>query len=309
MATTSEIVVSSKKLTKTYGHKVVVNAVDLEVYKGECFGFLGPNGAGKSTLLKMIYAQTQITHGDLFVLGLNAAKNSREIKSRIGVVPQDNQLDVDFNIYDNLFLFAKYHNLSTEKSELKIKEMIRKFRLEDHQYEMPEELSGGLQRRAALARALLNDPELVLFDEPTTGLDPNIRRWLWQEILDLKKAGITILLSTHIMEEAQQLCDRLALLAYGKIVAVGAPQDLIAENFDGEVVEMEFSTEGMNYYTNRLKEKLYQYQVLHNRVYVFLKANQSAKQLLDIVVSPQIEIRKPNLEDLYLKICGFSLNN
>lgn len=304
-----EIHVSCKKLSKAFGSREAVHDVDLEIYRGECFGLLGANGAGKSTLLRMLYAHTEVTQGDLYVLGLSVKKNSREIKSRIGVIPQDNQLDIDFNVYENLMLFAKYHNIPQAKAETKIKELISKFRLEEYQYQSPENLSGGWQRRVAIARALLNEPELLIFDEPTTGLDPQMRRWLWQEIRALKKMGITMILSTHFMQEAQELCDRIAIMSLGKIISLDSPKNLIKENFGPELVEFEVNPEELNYYSNRLREKSYKYQVFHNRVLVSLDENQNSKALLEIISSDQIEIRKPSLDDVYLKLCGASLTD
>ena len=301
--------IETKHIVKKYNEFVAVNGVDLKVTKGECFGLLGPNGAGKSSLMKMMYCHSVITEGELFVLGLNAKKNFREIKSKIGVVPQDNLLDSDFNAIDNLRLFAKYQQIDDYTAAETIRSLLKLLKLEDFANSEIETLSGGTQRRLAIARALINSPEIIFLDEPTTGLDPQSRLWLWNFIKQVKEMNGTIFLTTHYIEEAEELCDRVAIMDRGKILCVDQPRILIKQHIGDEIVEFFSNPVDLNYYLNRLKEFNYEYQVYNNMVLVFLKSGQDSKRIFDIIKSEKVTVRKPSLNDVFLKLAGYNLRD
>ena len=216
--------VSARALTKRYGSITAVDGIDFEVASGECFGFLGPNGAGKTTTMKMIYGLASVGGGELRVLGLDARRERREVKSRIGVAPQDPNLDGELTVRENLSVQALYHGLPADG---RIEELLDFALLRERADARPAELSGGMRRRLLIARALVNRPELLVLDEPTTGLDPQARRAVWGLLEGLHQQGVTLLLTTHYMEEAERICDRLVIMDQGRIVAEGAPAELL----------------------------------------------------------------------------------
>jgi lipooligosaccharide transport system ATP-binding protein len=215
--------VEGRGLRKSYGEIVAVDGIDFDVRERECFGFLGPNGAGKTTTMKMIYGLASVGAGTLEVLGLDVATQRREVKSRLGVVPQDANLDWDLSARENLEIQARYHGVNADG---RIDELLRDALLEQRADSKPRELSGGMQRRLLIARALVNEPRLIVLDEPTTGLDPQARLAVWARLERLKEQGVTLILTTHYMEEAERICDRLAIMDRGKIVTEGTPRDL-----------------------------------------------------------------------------------
>lgn len=305
----NNIVIEMKDLTKRYEDKIAVAGLDLEIYKGECFGLLGPNGAGKSTAMKMMYCSALVTSGELYVLGLNVKKNYREIKSRIGVVPQEDGLDPDFTVMENLLVYSSFHKIPLPEAELRAEALIRLMKLEEYKDRSVETLSGGLKRRLAIARGLINSPEIVFLDEPTTGLDPQARIWIWDFFKQLKSEKSTIILTTHYMEEAEQMCDRVAIIDNGKILTVGAPRDLIRELIGKEVVEFDTNPVDLNYYLGRLQAEGYNYQVIKNTVSVLIKEEQEGRKVMDLVASDKIFIRKPTLNDVFLKLAGHHLRD
>jgi lipooligosaccharide transport system ATP-binding protein len=298
-----------KDLKKKYDDKVVVDGINLEIQKGECFGLLGPNGAGKTTTMKMMYCSALVTSGELYVLGLNVKKNYREIKSRIGVVPQEDGLDPDFTVLENLIVYSNYHNIPIKEAELKAQALLRLMKLEEYQDRSVETLSGGMRRRLAIARGLINSPELIFLDEPTTGLDPQARIWIWDFFKNLKSERSTVVLTTHYMEEAEQMCDRVAIVDNGKILTVGKPKDLINELIGKEVVEFDTNPVDLNYYLGRLRDAGYAYQVIKNTVSVLVKENQEGRKVVDLIASDKIFIRKPTLNDVFLKLAGHQLRD
>lgn len=302
-------VVELKALRKKFGDRVVVDGIDLEIKKGECFGFLGPNGAGKSTTLKMIYGSTQIDEGEIFVLGLNAKKSSRQIKSRIGVVPQDDALDADFNVYENLKLFSAYHGIDPILADKRISELLKLVRLEDSALRSVEKLSGGMKRRVAIARGLVNQPEVLVFDEPTTGLDPQARIWIWEFIRKIKSEISAVLLTTHYMEEAEQICDRIAIIDGGKILTVGTPKALISQYIGKSVVEYEVAPDEMNYCLRRLDAEKLQYQIIHNRVNVHLSEDLDPQKVMGLIPVSKVTLRQASLNDVFLKLAGHDLHD
>jgi lipooligosaccharide transport system ATP-binding protein len=298
-----------KELTKRYDDKIVVNGISLEIQKGECFGLLGPNGAGKSTAMKMMYCSVLVTSGELYVLGLNVKKNFLEIKNRIGVVPQDDGLDPDFTVLENLLVYANYHNIPHKEAEPRAMSLLRLMKLEEYQNREIETLSGGMRRRLAVARGLINQPELLFLDEPTTGLDPQARIWIWDFFKHMRDEKSTIVLTTHYMEEAEQICDRVAIMDDGKILTIGTPSDLIAEHIGKEIVEFETNSVDLNYYIGRLREAGYAYQVIKNTVQVLIRGAQEGREAMSLFASDKISLRKPTLNDVFLKLAGRELRD
>jgi lipooligosaccharide transport system ATP-binding protein len=222
------LAVSAQGLRKSYDGLVAVAGIDLAVRAGECFGFLGPNGAGKTTTMKMIYGLAAVGDGMLEVLGLDVARERRAVKARLGVVPQEENLDRELTVRENLLMQANYHGLRGPRARARVDELLGFVALSARADARVQELSGGMRRRLLIVRALVNEPELVVLDEPTTGLDPQARQTVWGTLDDLRAAGVTLLLTTHYMEEATRMCDRLVIMDFGRIVAEGAPDELVA---------------------------------------------------------------------------------
>jgi lipooligosaccharide transport system ATP-binding protein len=225
--------VEARGLVKRYGELVAVRGIDFEVRPGECFGFLGPNGAGKTSTMKAIYGLAKVDGGELRVLGLDARSERRAIKARLGVVPQEQNLDGELTVRENLLMQATYHGIQPDG---RIDELLRSALLDKRADSKPQELSGGMKRRLLIARALVNRPELVVLDEPTTGLDPQARLAVWGQLGEMKRSGVTLIVTTHYMEEADRICDRLVIMDYGEIVAAGTPAEL-RERYGQETLE------------------------------------------------------------------------
>jgi lipooligosaccharide transport system ATP-binding protein len=234
----SEPVVLARALTKRYGPLEAVKGIDFAVRPSECFGFLGPNGAGKTTTMRMISCSSPPSGGELSVLGMRAWQDGRRIKARMGVVPQENNLDEDVSVLDNLLIYGRYFDVPPRVSRPKAEELLGFVALEDKAGWRIDRLSGGMKRRLLVARALMNEPELLVLDEPTTGLDPQARHLVWEKLRSLKREGVTLLLTTHYMEEASQLCDRLVIMHEGRILVEGSPQEVIARETSPYVVEV-----------------------------------------------------------------------
>ena len=226
--------ISAKSLTKNYGEFCAVNDVSLEIPKGICFGLLGPNGAGKTTMIQMIQASSPITNGKLEVLGMDTISNSREIRKKIGVIPQEDNLDPDFSVRYNLLVYARYFGIELDKAKEKAEELLEKVELTDKAEQEINNLSGGMKRRLIVARGMINEPELLILDEPTTGLDPQARHSVWDQIRIFKNKGRTVLLTTHYMDEAEILCDQLAIMDSGKILIQGNPKELIKKTIGND---------------------------------------------------------------------------
>ncbi|MBI4677495.1 MAG: ABC transporter ATP-binding protein [Elusimicrobia bacterium] len=230
MASDAKKVVEARGVVKNYGDFEAVRGIDFDIRAGECFGLLGPNGAGKTTTVKMLCCVLPLTGGEISVFGMSAGAHPREIKARVGVCPQENNLDPDFGARQNLLVFSRYYDLPKAEAARRADELIKRFRLEDKAGVCVEDLSGGLKRRLMVARALINDPDLVVLDEPTAGLDPQSKHQIWDEVKALKGAGKTVLLTTHNMEEAQLLCDRLIIVDLGAIIESGPPGEIVARH-------------------------------------------------------------------------------
>jgi lipooligosaccharide transport system ATP-binding protein len=234
---TLESTLAARGLEKSYANFEAVKGVNFEVYRGECFGFLGPNGAGKTTTMKMIYGAAVPTGGELRVTGLDVRHHEREVKRRIGVVPQENNLDEDLKVKENLLVFGRYFDLPRKVVRRRAEELLEFVQLSERGDAQVEHLSGGMKRRLLIARALINDPDLVVLDEPTTGLDPQARHLVWDKLRELTSQDKTLVLTTHYMDEAAQLCDRLCIMEGGRFISEGAPRALINEHVSPEVLE------------------------------------------------------------------------
>ena len=223
-------IIEARNLVKQYGKLMAVDHISFQVKYGECFGFLGPNGAGKTTTMRMIYGFSPLTGGDLSIFGMSTVHDMRAIKRRIGVTPQEFSLDPDLNVLQNLLIYARYFDLSSSEATGRAEELLEFFHLSEKKKEKIDSLSGGMKRRLLMARALVNKPELLILDEPTTGLDPQSRHSMWDKLRALRTQGVTTVLTTHYMQEARELCDRIAVIDFGKIVEEGQPEDLIKKH-------------------------------------------------------------------------------
>jgi len=300
-------IIEATNLVKHYGPHKAVDGISFSVNEGECFGLLGPNGAGKTTTFKMIYGSARITAGELFILGLNAKNHMKKIKSLIGVVPQENGLDPDFTTVENLLIYANYFGLPARQSRDRAMELLSMMQLEDYAERGIESLSGGMKRRLTLARALLTKPKVIFLDEPTTGLDPQARVWIWDELRAMQKQGTTLFLTTHYMEEAEMLCDRLAIMNRGKTVIEGQPLNLIEDYVGREVIEFEIEPKEVEYFVSKIKDK-FSYQVMRNRLKLFVRGQQSTRDAIGYISSTNVTMRKASLNDVFLKISGLELN-
>ena len=236
--------IHARDLVKRFGELVAVDGIDLDVKRGEAFGFLGPNGAGKSSTMRMIGAVSPASGGTLRVLGRDPERDGPEIRSRLGVVPQDDNLDLELDVGENLHVYGRFFGLPRDEIRRRTDELLEFVHLADRRESRVDSLSGGMKRRLTIARALINEPELMLLDEPTTGLDPQARHALWDRLYRLKQRGVTLVLTTHYMDEAEQLCDRLVIMDQAKIVAEGSPRELIERFVEREVVELRVGTDG-----------------------------------------------------------------
>lgn len=303
------LALEARGLTKHFGDFKALNGIGFEVRPGECFGLLGPNGAGKSTTLKMIYGHTMPTSGELFVLGMNVRDSGREIRSRIGVVPQDEGLDSELTVLENLLIFSKYFGIEREIARGRALDLLKMMRLDEKLDQTVENLSGGFRRRLAIARSLMNHPDLLVLDEPTVGLDPQVRLWVWGFLQKIKDQKKTLILTTHHMDEAQSLCDRLAIMDKGKILAVGSPKELIETHLGPEIVEFEAGINEVGYFLNRLKEKGLRYFVVGEQVFVPFHAEEPARELIGQIKSRRIALRKTTLSDVFLRLAGHDLKD
>jgi len=308
-ASNREVVISAKNLRKQYKDFVAVDGIDFEVYRGEAFGLLGPNGAGKSTTMKMISSVSQRSSGDLAILGKEPNTQGPEIRAHLGVVPQKDMLDRELTAWENLFTYGRYFGLSRAWLKNKIEELLDFAQLQEKRKEKVEGLSGGMQRRLAIARGLINEPEIVLLDEPTTGLDPQARHILWDRLFRLKEEGVTLVITTHYMDEAEQLCDRLVVMDKGKIMAEGSPAELIKKYSSKEVVELRFGTDKNEEAAKALKGFGDRLEVLPDRILIYSK---NGEELLAKVIDKGLHpitslVRRSSLEDVFLRLTGRSL--
>ena len=302
-----DCVVRARSLRKRFGERTVVDGIDFDIPGGRCFGFLGPNGAGKTTTLRMILGLTPCSDGDLSVFGLPVATAAREIRARIGVVPQTDNLDPDFTVAENLRIYASYFGLARADVERRIPDLLAFASLTDRARSRTEHLSGGMKRRLAIARALVNEPDLLVLDEPTTGLDPQARHVIWGRLTELRQRGVTLLLTTHYMEEAERLCDELVIMDHGVILDQGAPQALISRHVEAEVIEIRNGNEDLVQHIGERGDcRIEQHGTSH---YCY---SRDARPLVDSLrkAGEVTYLHRPaNLEDVFLKLTGRELRD
>lgn len=305
----SEVLIEGRGLTKRYGDFTAVNGIDFQVRKGESFGFLGPNGAGKSTTMRMIAATLTRTSGYLQILGKDPADRGPEIKAHLGVVPQQDNLDQALSVHDNLYVYGRYFGLSRKFIKEKIEELLDFAQLQDKRDVKTEALSGGMKRRLTIARALISEPEILMLDEPTTGLDPQARHILWDRLFRLKEQGVTLLITTHYMDEAEQLCDRLIVMDKGSIMAEDSPAGLIKNYSSREVLEVRFGSERNAAIAGDLKSLCDRMEVLPDRILLYADDAESVLETLHTKNLKPVTslVRRSSLEDVFLRLTGRSL--
>jgi lipooligosaccharide transport system ATP-binding protein len=305
----SEALVQAADLVKRFGRFSAVDGVSFEVRKGEAFGFLGPNGAGKSSTMRMIACVSPRSSGRLSVLGLDPDRAGPRIRSRLGVVPQEDNLDPELTVRENLYVYGRYFDIPKEELRRRIDGLLAFAQLTERAADRVEPLSGGMKRRLTIARSLVNEPDLLLLDEPTTGLDPQARHALWDRLYRLKAQGVTLVLTTHYMDEAEQLCDRLVVMDRGRIVAEGSPRSLISEHSTREVVELRFApgeTERMADKVADLGERM---EVLPDRILLYTTDGDEAVEAVGARRLDPLSIlaRRSTLEDVFLHLTGRQL--
>ena len=301
--------ISARGLTKKYGDFIAVNAIDFDVAKGESFGLLGPNGAGKSTTMRIIAATSQRTAGTISILGRDPEEHGPQIRAHLGVVPQQDNLDGELTVTENLFIYGRYFGLSKKFIRAKIEELLEFAQLEEKRNVKVDALSGGMKRRLTIARALVSEPDILMLDEPTTGLDPQARHILWDRLFRLKETGVTLVLTTHFMDEAEQLCDRLVVMDNGKIMAEGSPLELIKTYSTKEVLEVRFGSERNKEVAPILRGMCDRIEELPDRILMYVEDGEA---LLEEIIAKKLHpttslVRRSSLEDVFLRLTGRSL--
>ncbi len=302
--------VEATQLTKRFENVVAVDAIDFHVEAGETFGLLGPNGAGKSSTMRMIVCTSPRTSGELRVLGLDPATHGPEIRGRLGSVPQEDNLDLELSVWDNLMIYGRYFGLPRAVIRERATELLQFFELTDRAGDKVDPLSGGMKRRLAVARGLINEPELLLLDEPTTGLDPQARHLLWERLYQLKRRGVTIVLTSHYMDEAEQLCDRLVIVNGGEIAAEGSPRELIKRYTTREVVELRFLDPADQHYAfERVDGAADRVERLTDRIVLYTSDGDATVHALASrgVNIESALVRRSTLEDVFLVLTGRAL--
>lgn len=302
-------VISARNLTKTYGELTAVDNISFDVPAGESFGLLGPNGAGKSTTMKMIGGVSQRTSGTLNIMGLDPESHGPEVRAHLGVVPQQDNLDEELKVRENLIVYGRYFGLPLSYLRPKADELLEFAELTDKANSKVDALSGGMKRRLTIARSLINEPRILLLDEPTTGLDPQARHILWDRLFRLKENGVTLILTTHYMDEAEQLCDRLIVVDKGKIMAEGSPASLIREHSSREVLELRFGSERNSRIGVELQGIGERLETLPDRVLIYAHDGEAAlEQVSARGLRPMTSlVRRSSLEDVFLRLTGRSL--
>jgi lipooligosaccharide transport system ATP-binding protein len=304
-----EPLIRARQLTKRFGEFTAVESIDFEVQPGEAFGFLGPNGAGKTSTMRMIGCVSPVTAGELRVLGLDPATDGPRIRAKIGVVPQLDTLDSELTVEDNLVIYGRYFGLDRAEARRRAAELLDFVQLSDRAKAAVEPLSGGMKRRLSIARSLINEPALMLLDEPTTGLDPQARHLLWDRLYRLKQRGVTLVLTTHYMDEAEQLCDRLVVMDKAKIVAEGSPRQLIDRYSTKEVTELRFQPGVQETLDGRLDGLADRIEWLPDRVLLYADDGEAAAVAVHgRGLQPEtVLVRRSTLEDVFLRLTGRSL--
>ena len=301
--------IEARGLVKRFGEFTAVDAIDVEVHRGEAFGFLGPNGAGKSSTMRMIGCTSPVSAGTLRVFGLDPATHGQRIRARLGVVPQSDQLDNELTVAENLIIYGRYFDIPRAECKRRARELLEFVQLTERATSKVDPLSGGMKRRVTIARSLINEPELLLLDEPTTGLDPQARHVLWDRLYRLKQQGVTLVLTTHYMDEAEQLCDRLVVMDKGRIVAEGSPRDLIESHSTREVLELRFAAGTNEAEAPRVEGVGDRSEVLPDRILIYADDGEKALAMVhDRGAAPESAlVRRSSLEDVFLRLTGRSL--
>lgn len=301
--------IEARGLTKSYGDFIAVAGIDFHVAKGESFGLLGPNGAGKSSTMRIIAATSQRTGGDIKILDKDPNLHGPQIRAHLGVVPQQDNLDTELTVEQNLYVYGRYFGLSSNFIKNKIEELLDFAQLAEKRDVKVDALSGGMKRRLTIARALISEPDILMLDEPTTGLDPQARHILWDRLFRLKEQGVTLVITTHYMDEAEQLCDRLVVMDKGKIMAEDSPAGLIKTYSTKEVLEVRFGSERNAEMSDKLKQHCERIEVLPDRILMYAD---DAEKVLEEIIKQGIHpvtslVRRSSLEDVFLRLTGRSL--
>lgn len=301
--------VHARALVKRFGALAAVDGVDFDVARGEAFGFLGPNGAGKTSTMRMIGCISPPTGGTLRVLGLDPVQDGARIRARLGVVPQQDTLDTELTVHENIVVYGRYFGLPRRELRKRADRLLEFVQLSERADDRVEPLSGGMKRRLTIARSLVNDPDVMLLDEPTTGLDPQARHVVWDRLVRLKQRGVTLILTTHYMDEAEQLCDRLVVMDRGKIAAEGSPLELIRRYSTREVVELRFAAAAPEELAHRLDGLARRIETLPDRVLLYTDdGDATASRVHELgVQTTSVLVRRSTLEDVFLRLTGRSL--
>ena len=305
----TEPLIRARGLTKTYGDFIAVDGIDFDVAKGESFGLLGPNGAGKSTTMRIIGATSVRTSGTLTILGKDPEVNGPQIRAHLGVVPQQDNLDNELTVSENIYIYGRYFGLSSSFINKKIPELLEFAQLEEKKDVKAQALSGGMKRRLTIARSLVSEPDILMLDEPTTGLDPQARHILWDRLFRLKEQGVTLIITTHYMDEAEQLCDRLVVMDKGKIMAENSPAQLIKDYSTKEVLEVRFGSDRNQEMIEVLRPLAERIEVLPDRILLYAE---DGEQILERIAAKGIHpntslVRRSSLEDVFLRLTGRTL--
>jgi len=305
----TDSMILAQGLRKSFGEFEAVKGIDVDVRRGEAFGFLGPNGAGKSSTMRMVAAVSPVSGGTLRILGMDPATDGPQIRARIGVCPQEDTLDLELTVRDNLFVYGRYFGLPRKEVRERVDELLEFVQLTEKAGSMVEDLSGGMKRRLTIARSLINRPEVLLLDEPTTGLDPQARHVVWDRLFRLKQQGVTLVLTTHYMDEAEQLCDRLVVMDNGRIVAEGSPLTLIAEHSTREVAELRFGVGEHDAIAAKVEDLAERIEVLPDRLLLYTSdGEETLAKVHERGLEPVASlIRRSTLEDVFLRLTGRTL--
>ncbi|PWR07970.1 ABC transporter [Micromonospora acroterricola] len=307
--TSGRPLIQARGLVKRFGDFTAVDGIDVEVRSGEAFGFLGPNGAGKSSTMRMVGCISPPSGGELRILDMDPVRDGPAIRARLGVCPQLDNLDPELTVRENLTVYARYFGISRRAARERAAELLDFVQLTERADSKVEPLSGGMKRRLTIARALVNEPEIVLLDEPTTGLDPQARHLVWERLFRLKQQGVTLVLTTHYMDEAEQLCDRLVVMDGGRIVAEGSPRALIEQHSTREVVELRFAAESQEPFAGKLDGLGERVEVLPDRVLLYVPDGDAAvAEVSALGLTPaNVLVRRSGLEDVFLHLTGRTL--
>jgi lipooligosaccharide transport system ATP-binding protein len=307
----SNTAITVKGLSKTFGDTKAVDNLDFHVKEAECFGLLGPNGAGKTTTMKILYGKSEHDENRstvIDVFGFSPKKSSLAIKAFSGIVPQQDNLDTELNVTENLLIYSKFYGIASKEAKIRIDELLSFMELKDKVKSKINELSGGMQRRLTIARALINRPRLLILDEPTTGLDPQVRHLIWNKLRELRDTGVTILLTTHYMEEAYQICDRIIIMDKGKKMLEGNPKKLLSDNLEKFVIEVYGSRRDSGDFTSYFIKNGIRYEYFNDTLFAYCNDHEVLSGFGDVFRGFDYNLRHTNLEDVFLNVTGRSLN-